>query len=190
VRLKGEAFRLKPCEAKMERTTIRRFPQPGKTECGLAAVSAVVSIYPSYANGFDIESVIRAAGIVDTIKSGGTIDDIRNLVGQDIPIIVDWQGSTFIGSDGGKGHYSVITGINDKEIKMVDSLPEFANGRTISIKDFEELWWDTDSIVDNEGNETSVTTRKLIFIVVPNTQTSEYIQKFKMLPGDKFPDKL
>lgn len=195
----------------MERIKIKRFPQPGKTECGPAAVCAALNIFPDFANRFDIESVIAGAGIADTIESGsdvgqlakgvevlsggklvlifkteGSVEDLRNLIGQNIPVIVDWQGSTFLGSDGGRGHYSVVVGIDDKEIQMVDSLPEFSQNRTISIQEFEKLWWDTDLVIDPAGYEKTITTRGLFFIVVPTAQAPDYIQKFKMLPGKKF----
>lgn len=192
--------------------SLKRFPQPGKTECGPAAISASISIYRDYADRFDIESIIRSAGIVETIKNGanvkqlakgvevlsnkelilvykigGTIKDLQTVIGQDIPAVVDWQGSTFIGSDGGRGHYSLITRIYGDEIQMVDSLPEFPEGRTILIQEFEKLWWDTDSVVDRQGNEKTITTNNLFFIVIPRLQAPEFIQKLKMLPGNKFP---
>lgn len=191
----------------MERIKIKRFPQPGKVECGPAAVCCAVSIYPNYVDRFSIEEIIEAAKIsggadvgqlaksVEALseselslifKTGGTIDDIRNLVGQNIPVVIDWQGSTFTGSDGGRGHYSVITAVNDNELQMVDSLPEFPNERTIPVQDLEKLWWDTDLVIDPAGNEKTITTNHLLFIIVPTAQASDYIQKFKMLPGKKF----
>lgn len=97
---------------------LKRFQQPGMVECGPAAVCAAISIYPDLLPIFSVGSVITAAGVTDIIqnkgttvaelargvdvllekqlsllyKVGGTVDDIRQLVGQNVPVVVDWQG--------------------------------------------------------------------------------------------------
>ena len=131
--------------------TIKRFQQPGMVECGPAAVCAAISLYPDWMPKFSVGSITTAAGVTETIqnrgttvaelakgvevlsdrqlkllyKVSGTIDDIRALVDQGVPVVVDWQGSTLEGSDGNKGHFSLVIGVDDQTLRMVDSFPDF-----------------------------------------------------------------
>lgn len=192
---------------------IKRFQQPGMVECGPAAVCAAISIYPDLLPKFSVGFVITAAGVTDTIqncgttvaelaravevlsdrqlkllyKVSGTADDIRQLVGQNIPVVVDWQGSTLEGTDGNKGHYSLVIGVDHQTLRMVDSLPDFPGIRTISVGSFEALWWDTDSVFDESGQEKIISTKHLLFIIVPKSQSKDVIRKFGLFPGNNYP---
>lgn len=182
-------------------------------ECGPAAVCAAISIHSDWTTKFSVGSLITAAGVTDTIqnrgttvaelargvdvlsekqlsllyKVGGTIDDVRELLGQNIPVIVDWQGSTLEGSDGNKGHYSVVIGVDDQTFRMVDSLPDFPGIRTEPISSFESLWWDTDSVIDTSGKEKIVSTKHLLFIIVPTSMSKDVIGQFGLSPGNIYP---
>lgn len=193
--------------------TIKRFQQPGTVECGPAAVCAAISLYPDWMPKFSVGSVITAAGVTDTIqnrgttvaelakgvevlsdkqlrllyKVRGTIDDISKLLAQNVPVIVDWQGSTLEGSDGNKGHYSLIIGADDQVLRMVDSLPDFPGIRTEPISSFERLWWDTDSVLDKSGKEKIISTKHLLFIIVPTSKSKDVTVQFALSPGNTYP---
>lgn len=192
---------------------IKRFQQPGTVECGPAAVCAAISLYPEWMPKFSVGSVITAAGVTDTIqnrgttvaelakavevlsdrqlkllyKVGGTIDDIRELLGQNVPVVVDWQGSTLEGSDGNKGHYSLVVGVDDQVLQMVDSLPDFPGDRIESINSFESLWWDTDSVLDKSGQEKIISTKHLLFIIVPTSKSKGVTLQLALSPGNTYP---
>jgi hypothetical protein len=199
----------------MERfQNIKRFQQPGKVECGPAVVCAAVSVYPDLLPKFSVDSVITAAGINDIVKNGGTtvselakavevltekrlgafykvggtIDDIQQLLDQKVPVIVDWQGSTFVGSDGGRGHYSLVTDVdNQGNLHMVDSLPDFPEIRKETINSFERAWWDTDTVLNPSGKGEDIQTKHLLFIVVPESESAILIQQFNLFPGNTYP---
>ncbi len=192
---------------------IKRFQQPGIVECGPAAVCAAISLYPDWMPKFSVGSIITAAGVTDTIqntgttvaelakgvevlsdkqlkllyKVSGTIDDIRKLIGQSVPVVVDWQGSTLEGSDGNRGHYSLVIGIDHQTLRMVDSLPDFPGVRTVPIDSFVSLWWDTDSIFDKSGKEKIILTNHLLFIIVPTSQSKDVIGQFGFSSGNTYP---
>lgn len=193
--------------------TIKRFQQPGMVECGPAAVCAAISLYPDWMPKFSVGSITTAAGVTETIqnrgttvaelakgvevlsdrqlkllyKVSGTIDDIRALVDQGVPVVVDWQGSTLEGSDGNKGHYSLVIGVDDQTLRMVDSLPDFPGVRTVSVDSFEKLWWDTDSVFDKSGTERIVSTNHLLFIIVPTSKSKDVILQFALSSGNTYP---
>lgn len=194
--------------------TVRRFQQSGIADCGPAAVCTAVSIYLHESSKFTISAVIAAAGIDDIVKNmgstvaelakavealsgnrlrllyktGGTIDEIRQCIGQNIPVIVDWQGSTIVDADGGRGHYSVVSEIDTTgNLMLVDPLPDFSKGRMVSLAQFEEHWWDTDTVVDASGDKTNVRTQRLYFVIVPQSKAEIIARAFNLSPGQTFP---
>ncbi len=75
--------------------------------------------------GFDVES-----------ESSATIDELRELVKKDIPVIVGWWS---VDDD----HYSVVYDVDDEFVYLVD--PEIDEPtRKIAIHEFEKIWFDFD----------------------------------------------
>jgi ABC-type bacteriocin/lantibiotic exporter with double-glycine peptidase domain len=186
---------------------LKRIPQPGKTECGPAAVCAIAN-YLGYE--INVDTVVNIIGVenvkngtsvrdlaksVDIISGGklvvlykynGSIDEIRMLNEKDVPVAVDWQGSTFDDDEGGRGHYGVVTDTSDFQLTMVDSLPEFVNGRKVTFDNFLKLWWDTDSVVDKQGQLKEIKTNNLFFIIVPKSNSDKLQNDFVLSLGSNF----
>lgn len=66
-----------------------------------------------------------------------SLEQAKWLLDQDIPIIADIQSF----NHPGKGHYVVITGIDDQGVHLMDPNTP-GNQRTISHEEMEERWWD------------------------------------------------
>ena len=97
---------------------------------------AKMSGYES-SKGTKAEEIIKAAkelGFKAFHKDFSEIKDLREYtINKKIPVIVDW----FSTDD---GHYSVVVGIDDKNIYMQD--PELGNLRTIDVETFKRVWFD------------------------------------------------
>ena len=76
----------------------------------------------------------RNFGLKVHVKENANIGDIRKYIAKNIPIIVDWF------SPEEAGHYSVVVGIDKKNIYIAD--PHFGKIRKYEIKWFEERWFD------------------------------------------------
>ncbi|MEK7555496.1 MAG: cysteine peptidase family C39 domain-containing protein [Patescibacteria group bacterium] len=87
--------------------------------------------------GVEAEGLLKAAkklGFKGFIKDFSNIEDIKKFViDKKIPVIVDW----FSGDD---GHYSVVVGIDNKNIYLQD--PELGHLRIIKLADFKRVWFD------------------------------------------------
>lgn len=87
--------------------------------------------------GVEANGLLKAAkklGFKGFIKDFSNIEDIKKFViDKKILIIVDW----FSGDD---GHYSVVVGINKKNIYLQD--PELGRLRIMKLVDFERVWFD------------------------------------------------
>lgn len=87
--------------------------------------------------GVEAENLLKAAqklGLEGFIKDFSEIPDIKKYVLQKkIPLIVDWFSQD-------EGHYSVIVGINNKDIYLQD--PEWGKIRKLKINDFKRIWFD------------------------------------------------
>jgi hypothetical protein len=189
---------------------ITRFAQPGKVECGPASICMLASIYKDISHKFSVDSVINIIG-TENIKNGsnvldlakcveilsenkllllykfdGSIEEIEQLIKQGIPAVVDWQGSTFDDDDGLKGHYTVIINVINGKLEMIDSLPDFTNGRTVSVSNFLKLWWDIDFVTDKLGGEKEIKTSHLFFIIVPKLQSEQLLKQYNLKQGNSF----
>jgi uncharacterized protein len=103
-----------------------------KSEAALAKLSNTSRI-----RGVEGPALVRTAqrlGFTAFLKDCSTLADIRRyVVVKKIPVIVDW----FSVDD---GHYSVIVGINRKNIYLQD--PEWSRRRAIDLKTFKRVWFD------------------------------------------------
>lgn len=78
--------------------------------------------------------VSRKLGFRAKYKFNSSIREIRKLISRRVPPIVGWF------TPEGGSHYSVVSGIDKKNIFIVD--PELNKIRKFNIKDFEERWHD------------------------------------------------
>ena len=87
--------------------------------------------------GVSAENILKAAkklGMKGFIKDFSEISDIKKyVIGKKIPVIVDWFSVD-------EGHYSVVIGIDKKNIYLQD--PELGRIRTLGIGSFKRVWFD------------------------------------------------
>lgn len=122
-----------------------------KGYCGPASLKMVLSAYgitksenslakltkTSRKNGCKEKGIIKAAkslGFKGFVKEQSTIKEIRMLVKNKTPVIVDWF------SPEEAGHYSVVVGFDKQNIFMAD--PHFGRIVKHKIEWFEERWFD------------------------------------------------
>jgi len=140
--------------------------------CGPASLSAVLAFFGVQAtedalrelsgateeDGVEVNGMVKAAeafGFETWWTENATIDQIRQVVGQfQLPVLVEW-----FKRDG--GHWSVITGINDGTIYMMDP----SNGEDIimPVDQFEHIWFDFSS----QKPEPESMTNRLMLVVRP-----------------------
>lgn len=131
-----------------------------KGYCGPATLKIILSYYQidkseenlarmcnvSEDLGTDDKSLKKAAeglGFKVEIKNFSTLNDIKNWLEKDVPVIVDWftRGrSDYSDSEVADGHYSVVMGLDKENIYLQD--PEIGKMRTINKDDFIRVWFD------------------------------------------------
>ncbi len=103
-----------------------------KSEKELAKLSGC-----SKSKGVEAEGLLKAVkkfGLKGFIKDFSKIKDIKKYVQKKkIPVIVDWSSQA-------EGHYSVVAGIDNKNIYLQD--PELGKVRKLKIHDFKRIWFD------------------------------------------------
>jgi predicted double-glycine peptidase len=103
-----------------------------KTEEELARMAGYLQ-----GKGTKSEGLVRTAqelGLKAFQKDFSEIDDLKEyVVNKNTPVIVDW-----FSVDG--GHYSVIIGVDEKNIYMQD--PESIELKTLDIETFKAVWFD------------------------------------------------
>ena len=90
----------------------------------------------------------REYGFSFWATSNGNINKVKRWLSKNIPVLVCWQ----LGTPNGKnGHYSVITGIDDRFVTiadpsnyMEDELGKFAITKKMTIKKFVKHWFEVD----------------------------------------------
>jgi predicted double-glycine peptidase len=96
--------------------------------------------------GVDDKGIKKAAeslGFKVKIKNNSNFRDIEKLLNKGMPVIVDWftRGrSDYSDSEIADGHYSVVAGLDDKFIYLLD--PEIGKIRKIKRGDFLRVWFD------------------------------------------------
>lgn len=96
--------------------------------------------------GYTFEIGTTHQGLIDALgslglhplaKENATIEELRGLVRQGVPVIVGWYKVD-------ENHYSVVYDIDETTVSMMD--PEEESGRlTVPIEEFERDWHDYDS---------------------------------------------
>ena len=95
--------------------------------------------------GTDDHSIKRAAeklGFKVEIKNNSNFKDIERWMDKGIPVIVDWftRGRmNYTDADVPDGHYSVVCGIDNKNIYLQD--PEIGKIRKLDREDFMTVWF-------------------------------------------------
>lgn len=96
--------------------------------------------------GTDDQGIKKAAeslGFKVKIKNNSSFKDIEGWLKKDVPVIVDWftRGRMdYTDTDVADGHYSVVYGIDDKNIYLQD--PETGSMRKLDKEDFMTVWFD------------------------------------------------
>jgi len=96
--------------------------------------------------GIDDEKIKNAAeslGFKVKIKNNSNFKDIENWLDKKVPVIVNWftKGrQDYPESEVADGHYSVVTGLDEKYIYLQD--PEIGKIRKLKRDDFMRVWFD------------------------------------------------
>ena len=85
-----------------------------------------------------LENEARREGLFVYAKNGGTIEEIRKYVEENIPVIVN-----FI-EEGGEGHYAVVIDISDEHLVLND--PYYEKQKNLPISDFVANWRSEDGL--------------------------------------------
>jgi ABC-type bacteriocin/lantibiotic exporter with double-glycine peptidase domain len=91
----------------------------------------------------DIKRVAEQLGFKVVIKNNSTFKDIEKWLDKEVPVIVNWftKGrQEYSESEVADGHYSVVTGLDDKYIYIQD--PEIGKIRKLKRSDFMHVWFD------------------------------------------------
>jgi ABC-type bacteriocin/lantibiotic exporter with double-glycine peptidase domain len=122
----------------------------------------------------DMACAAEGLGFDVILKNNSTISELSNIVNSGVPVIIDW----FCG-DPPEGHSSVVIGVDEKNIYILD--PYLEEMRTVTKEDFRRCWFDF--------YETPITPDNLyvgqIMVLKPN-QNFRTTLKSKMEPIEKF----
>lgn len=131
---------------------VPHYLQSDDSTCGPASLRMVMAFYGleiseedlagacghSYELGCRSEDMACAAkslGFDVHLKNNSTIEELSRLVNAGAPVIVDW----FCG-DPPEGHSSVVVGVSDKNIYILD--PYLEEMRVVAKEDFRRCWFD------------------------------------------------
>ena len=145
----------------MKTLKLKPFQEPlGSSMCGPASLKIVLKYYNIEATekeltklagassnlGTDDKGLARAAkhfGFKVKIENNSNFKDIEKWLDKKVPVIVSWftRGRCdYTDSDIADGHYSVVTGLDDKFIYLQD--PEIGKIRRLERDDFMRVWFD------------------------------------------------
>jgi hypothetical protein len=144
--------------------------------CGPASLKAVLGFFginielselaekskATKEDGVKSEGLLQAANIYGfdgEIKDNSSISELRSVIKSGIPVIVDWWKND-------DGHYSVVTDINNTELKLMD--PESGSSVWINLDEFNSLWFDF-PIGDLEHQNPI---NKCMIVIKPKTKNS------------------
>lgn len=121
--------------------------------CGPASLKMVLEYYglhktekelgelcqTTFEQGTDHDNLVRAAetlGFQVQQKQNASLEDLRRLVDQEIPVIVGWFSTD-------EDHFSVVVEVTDSIVYLMD--PELDEGkREMAVSEFEAVWYDND----------------------------------------------
>lgn len=133
---------------------------PHKSYCGPASLKILLSYYGIEktekelarlcktkndlgTNDKGIKEAAEYLGFKVIIKNNSSFKDMEAWLKKDIPVIVNWftRGrADYTDSDVADGHYSVVSGLDDKFIYLQD--PEIGKIRKLEREDFMKVWFD------------------------------------------------
>lgn len=120
--------------------------------------------------GTSIQGLIKASehfGFKAIVKKNASLDDLRQYIKQEIPVIVDW----FLEDD---GHYSVVVDIDKNNIFLADPAMKkpflYGNIRKIPCKKFLGIWFDY--LGDYPKTQEDMVLRMMV-ILIPKKLTEE-----------------
>ena len=90
-----------------------------------------------------IKNTAEGLGFKVKIKNNSNFKDIENWLDKKVPVIVNWftKGrQDYSESEVADGHYSVVTGLDEKHIYLQD--PEIGKIRKLKRDDFMRVWFD------------------------------------------------
>lgn len=139
----------------MKFAQVRPYQQKTQYSCSAACLKAVLEHWG--ADRYAEHEIMHAIGVrdkggaeVDQITEGAkrlgfeaydkcfdSLEEARAITDQDIPIIADFQSF----NNPGKGHYVVITKIDDNVVHLMDPNTD-GNERAITRAECEQRWWD------------------------------------------------
>lgn len=94
-------------------------------------------------NDVSIKKAAKSYGFNVEIKNKASFTDIQKWLNREVPVIVNWftRGrSDYNDSEVSDGHYSVVMGLDSKNIYLQD--PEIGAKRIIKRDDFLRVWFD------------------------------------------------
>jgi predicted double-glycine peptidase len=106
--------------------------------------------------GENLVQTAKAYGFKAFLRDNADIKDIKKLLAQKIPVIVNW----FSPYGEPEGHYSVVVGIDAHNIYLQD--PELGYVRSIRLSTFQKLWFDAKEIFLKTKND--LVLRRMIVI--------------------------
>lgn len=154
-----------------------KLPVPGVDQkpgmCGPASLKAVLAYYGVDAEMKDLADIAEsdegkgttAKGLVHAaelygmsarIEDDSNFQRLESLLAQGVPPIIDWWYET-------EGHYSVVAGINDTEISLMD--PEDGKTKWVTKEEFEPIWFDFEASDTEHKNPIN----KRIIVVRPRS---------------------
>lgn len=101
----------------------------------------------------EIVRVAREFGFQAEYKTRSSIEELRLLIEQGVPPIVDWFSEE-------NGHYSIVIGIDDEYVTMAEPLT--GSTRTLTIKNFLIKWFELDAYPPQDPS--NFTLRDIIII--------------------------
>lgn len=96
--------------------------------------------------GIDDKGIKKTAeklGFEIVIKNNSSFKNVKKWLDKDVPVIVSWFSkgrNDYSESETADGHYSVVSGLDDKFIYLQD--PEVGKMRKIKRHDFMRVWFD------------------------------------------------
>lgn len=139
--------------------------------CGASALQAVLAYWGhkhteeelADLSHTDPDNGVEAPGILEAARAVGfngfyhddaELDDLQRYLDLGLPVIVNWWSTD-------EGHFSVVVGIDDKYVYMVDPEKDAPYSRML-LDDFSRNWFDF-----KEPEQTDLTRRRLV-VVAPS----------------------
>lgn len=162
-------------DKKYERIAARIIPVPHFVQtpglCGASALRSILSYWgkefseqelaeksnSSVEDGVEAPGLLEAAGLVGFkgfYHDDADLDDLRYFVDLGIPVIVDWWSTD-------SGHYSVVVGVDDDYVYMVDPNKDKHYSR-IPLEKFKQNWFDFEDLDETRG-----LSRRRLIVVTP-----------------------